>query len=192
VDGVAGNDITVSIVNSGATWLANNPTRTTLDGVAGLQMGVSNMNSLTNTVTVTITFTGTYATSGVYASFSLVDVDQSLPQFTDRTSLTAQDASGAAMPLTATNNAPAKNTITGSGTTNPVAVGNANATDTTGNVNVSTITGSAVTSITFVWNNPTWTASSGAQAVLLGGTGALMLSSGLLAFRRRRSARQAA
>lgn len=204
VDGVGGNDITVSYVASSGVQFVSNPSSTTVDGIPSLAFPAQTLVDNAHTVTVTITFTGTYATTGVNASFSLIDVDMFLPQFQDQVSVTAKNSLGAAVTLFGSNNPGALNTVTGNNTTNPMAMGSGNATDSLGNVNIST-TDRAVSSITFVWNNPAASSTFGNQTIGLGnitftaapevgsGSAALLLCGGLLAFgRRRQSIGQAA
>ena len=211
LDGVAGNDIQITITKSaGITW-ATEPSNgqnypqnfadpVIESGVRGLQMWTSaGMVNSTNNITVTITFLGTYATGAYVQNLTLFDVDAS-GSFIDRVNITALKGA-TPVTLTATNNSalgtPA-NTITGSGTTSVVALGNTavgNVTNAQGDVYVNT-GNQLVTSITFVWNNPG--PNFGSQAIDLGnitftpevgsGSAALLLCGGLLAFGRRAAA----
>ncbi|GDX09904.1 hypothetical protein LBMAG57_16760 [Verrucomicrobiota bacterium] len=216
LDGVAGNDIQITITKSaGITW-ATEPSNgqrypqniadpVIQSGVPGLQMWTSaGMVNSTNNVTVTITFLGTYATGAYVQNLTLFDVDASAT-FIDRVVISALRGA-TPVTLTATNNSalgtPA-NTITGSGTTSVVALGNTavgNVTNARGDVYVNT-GNQLVTSITLVWNNPG--PNFGSQAIDLGNitftpevgssSAALALCAGLLVFgRRRQSAARAA
>jgi hypothetical protein len=195
------NVATPAIGNSN---LVNQPT-----GVTALQIATAGMVNSTNNITVTISFIGTYAVGVRNASFNLYDIDAAAtgnPSFIDRISLSALNG-GTAVPLTATYAGvtnPASFTITNSGTTAPILQG----VTATGNIstdqgNASVTTGAAtVTSIRFVWNNPGPNFQT--QLIELGNinftaipevassSGALMLCTGLLAFRRRRCGRLAA
>ena len=205
LDGVAGNDVSISIVSSGVTFAsdATGPYPQNISdaainsGTMGLQMWTTaGFTNTTNKVTVTITFLGTYS-SGTPASFTLFDVDAN-NTFIDRVSITALNGA-TPVTLTATNiGATASNTISGSGTTNPIATGTVavgNISDNRGNVNITT-NNQYVTSITFVWNNPG--PNFGAQAIDLGnisfapevgsGYGALIVCGGMLTVWRRRPA----
>ena len=207
LDGVAGNDIQISIVSSGVTFVKNYPQNVSdpaiESGTTGLQLWTSaGFTNTTNKVTVTITFLGTYATGAYVQNLTLFDVDAS-GTFIDRVTFTALNGA-AAVALNASNNAGTpSNTITGSGTTSVVAQGITsvgNITTTQGDVFVNS-GGAKVTSITFVWNNPG--PNFAGQAIDLGnitftpevgsGFAALLLCGGLLAFgRRRQFARRAA
>ena len=206
LDGVAGNDIQISVVSSGITFASDSngsyPQNVSdpviRSGTQGLQLWSSaGFTNSTNKITVTITFLGTYA-SGTAASFSLFDVDAAsgASGFIDKVSITALKGA-TPVTLTATNiGGTASNTIAGSGTTNPIVTGKTsvgNISDTRGDVNVST-GAQFVTSITFVWNNPGPNFSS--QAIDLGNitftpevggsAGALLACGGVLFFVRRR------
>ncbi len=203
LDGVAGNDVRIDIVSSGVTFVNQYPQNVAdpaiRNSTKGLQLWSSaGFTNTTNTVTVTITFLGTYA-AGVYANYTLYDVDATTNTFIDRITFSALNGVNP-VNLTVTNiGATASNTITGSGGASPVALGTpsvGNVTDTRGDVFVSTGT-AAVTSLKFVWNNPG--PNFGSQAIDLGnltftaipevgsGTAALLLCGGLLAFGRLRS-----
>ena len=208
LDGVAGNDIQISIVSSGVTF-ASDATGTYPQNIAdaainssvkGLQLWTSaGMTNSTNKVTVTISFLGTYAT-GTPVSLTLFDVDATSTSFIDKISVTAVNGA-TPVNLTATfaGTGTQSNTITGSGGANPIITGLTsvgNISNSQGNVLISSGTAS-VTSITFVWNNPG--PNFGGQAIDLGNinfapevgssTVALALCAGLLIFgRRRRSA----
>ena len=203
VDGVAGNDITVAYTNSGATF-SSVPSIAAVNGTTDLRFALSSMNSTANSVTVTITFTGTAYAGGVFADFTLNDVDANLASggFQDKVSISALNA-GNPVALTVTNSGGTSvNTVSGSGTTAPSALGNtATSTNPEGDVTINS-GGNGVTSITFVWNNPS--TFFGTQIIGLNNitftavpevassSAALSLCGGLLAFRRRRSQRAAA
>lgn len=209
LDGVAGNDIQITITKSaGITW-ATEPSNgqsypqnfadpVIENGVRGLQMWTSaGMVNSTNNITVTITFLGTYATGAYVQNLTLFDVDAS-GTFIDKVTISALKGA-TPVTLTATNNSAAgtpANTISGSGSTSVVALGSTavgNITNTQGDVYVNT-GNQLVTSITLVWNNPG--PNFGSQAIDLGNitftpevgssTAALALCGGLLVFGRRR------
>ncbi len=212
VDGVAGNDIQISIVSNGVTFASdgtgaypqNIADAAINSSVKGLQLWTSaGMTNSTNNVTVTISFLGTYA-AGTPVSLTLFDVDATTTQFIDKISVTAVKGS-TPVNLTAAFSGTGTQSfsVANSGTTNPVITGLTsvgNISNSQGNVTISS--GSAlVTSITFVWNNPG--PNFGSQAIDLGnvsfapevgsGSAALLLCGGLLAFgRRRQSAARAA
>ena len=213
LDGVAGNDIQISIVSSGVTFASdgtgaypqNIADSAINNSVKGLQLWTSaGMTNSTNKITVTISFLGTYAT-GTPVSLTLFDVDANTTSFIDKVSVTAVNGA-TPVNLTATfaGTGTQSNSITGSGGSNPVITGLTgvgNITTSQGNVLISSGTAS-VTSLTFVWNNPGPT-NFGGQAIDLGNinfapevgssSAALVLCGGLLAFgRRRQSATRAA
>ena len=201
LDGVAGNDIRIDVVSSGVTFVSQYPQNVADPAINSSTMGLqmwttAGFTNTTNKVTVTITFLGTYS-SGTPAGFTLFDVDAN-NAFIDKISITALNGA-TPVTLTATNiGATASNTISGSGTTNPISTGTVavgNISDNRGNVNIST-NNQYVTSITFVWNNPG--PNFGSQAIDLGnisfapevgsGYGALIVCGGMLTVWRRRPA----
>lgn len=215
VDGIPGNDITVSeVISGGATFTAGFPVISAFNTTTGLTFRVSTMGTLgSGRVTITIDFTGAYATSGAIASFSLNDVDKDFSpnNFLDQVTVTAvgKDLT-TALPITITNNAttggPTSNSLSGSGTTTASAVGISSTTnDPTGDVNVSvgTAANGGVRRITIVWDNPDAT-HRGTQTINLdnitftpapevaSSSAALFLCAGLFAFSRRRSLRATA
>lgn len=205
LDGVAGNDIQISIVSSGVTFASDgtgaypqNISDSAINsGVTGLQLWTSaGMTNSTNKITVTISLLGTYA-GGAPMSFTLFDVDATTTSFIDKVSVTAVNgASPVNLTAVFSGTGTQSNTISGSGTANPVITGLTsvgNISNSQGNVTISS--GSAnVTSITFVWNNPG--PNFGSQAIDLGNitfapevgssSVALALCGGLLVFGRRR------
>ncbi len=199
VDGVAGNDITVSYTNSAGV---SSPASaiTSVNGATDLRLSTSGMGaSLTNNFTVTITFIGTYAVGVKNVTFTLNDVDANLSSggFQDRISFTALDGA-TPISITASNSGGTSvNTITGSPGTNPVATGNSSTgTNPEGDVSINTGT-TKLNSISFVWTNPN-ASFRGTQWIGLGninftvipevasGSAALILCGAFLAFGRRR------
>ena len=201
VDG-GGNDITVAYTNSGATFAAV-PSIAAVNGATDLKLGLSSMNSTTNSVSVTITFTGAYA-GGVITSFTLNDVDANLASGGFRDKITIAALSGATpVAVTLTNSGGTSvNTISNSGTTSPSALGNtATSTNPQGDITISAGSlATPVNSITFTWTNPS--TFFGTQTIGVGNISfvpevahsatALGLCAGLLMIGRRRAPRTAA
>lgn len=209
-----GNDITISVVYTGAAQTAGYPINTAAgSSVVGsndatrLQIrttGMGGTNPVTNNVTITITFN--YAAGVTNAGFTLIDVDKQTGSWIDRfSSINATPVTGSpnSVALTATSANTGVATVTGSGTLGMTVQGvGVNVTDHSGDITFAT-GATPIKSLTLNWNNPGPDLLG--QVIALSnisftpvvpevgsGSGALLLCSGLLAFRRQRKGRLAA
>ncbi len=163
----AGNDIMISVqTNNGVAFSTGYPVNSSSVGgtvanndASSLRLRTPTMIDTNGSVSVTITFA--YAQGVNNVSFSILDVDASTGDsgYVDRISaITATPVGGPAnsVALTGVNASNTVTTLTGSGTLGMEVQGNLPAsgvTDHTGDVTF-TSGATAITSITFTWNNP--------------------------------------
>jgi hypothetical protein len=168
-----GNDITINITGNTGFFNAGYPVDSTTiggsannggTGLQGLQLYINSFTTNAQSVTITITFN--YA-AGVYANYTLWDVDYASGQFTDQISnITALTVSGSTIGASSVTGG-AANSVTGSGTGITVLGTGTSTNDATGNALIS-FTTQRITQITFTYGNSSGApADPGQQAIAL-------------------------